>query len=80
MPIYVGSGIPLLPDFFALNKAKLDKTPIQNLTEARQKLLSLINTDRANHSLPPVSLSNELNAIAQGHSDNMVKLNFFRTR
>lgn len=77
VPIYIGSSIPLLPDFFALNKGKLDKAPISNLNEARQKLLSLINIDRANHSLPPVSLSSELNAIAQGHSENMVKLNFF---
>lgn len=76
-PVYVGQDIPLLPDFFALNPAKLDKTPLADLNQARQKLLELINSDRAKHSLNSVSLSNELNQIAQSHSDNMVKLNFF---
>ncbi|MBI4994915.1 hypothetical protein HZC21_04720 [Candidatus Peregrinibacteria bacterium] len=76
-PIYVGQDIPLLPDFFALNPAKLDQTALNDLNQARQKLLELINLDRAKYSLSPISLSNELNQIAQGHSDNMIKLNFF---
>lgn len=77
VPIYIGEEIPLLPDYFALNETKLNTNPVDNLDEARNKLLNLINADRAQYSLPAVTLSNELNEIAQNHSKNMVKLNFF---
>ncbi len=81
-PIYVedsvlGKNIPLLPDYFALNPGKLDISPVQNLITARQTLLNLINADRNLHGLNPVTISEALNEIAQGHSQNMVKLNFF---
>lgn len=77
VPIYIGAGIPLLPDFFALNPGKLDTTPIADLNQAKQQLLALINRDRASMKLPPVTLSNELNPIAQTHSQDMIERNFF---
>lgn len=77
VPIYVGSFIPLLPDYFALNEPELDESPLQNLDQARQTLLNLINADRAAHSLPAVALANDLNEVAQAHSANMARLNFF---
>lgn len=77
VPIYVGTALPLLPDYYSLHPPVLDTTPITDIGQARLKLLSLINKDRAAHGLPPVAISNGLNLIAQAHSQNMVNLNFF---
>ncbi|MFA6520897.1 MAG: CAP domain-containing protein [Candidatus Gracilibacteria bacterium] len=77
IPIFVGDSIPLLPDYFALNEEVLDTSPISNLNTAKQQLLTLINKDRANHSLAPVAMDNALNAIAQAHSQDMKDRNFF---
>lgn len=76
-PIYVGNSVPLLPDYFALHPPKLNKSPLTDLNEVRQQFLKLINSDRDAHNLKPVALSNELNVIAQAHSQNMVDFNFF---
>lgn len=77
VPIYVGNYIPLLPDFFALNEGTLDTSLLGDLAQARQKLLVLINADRAVYSLAKVSLADDLNSLAQGHSQNMADNNFF---
>lgn len=77
VPVYVGSAIPLLPDFFSLNPGKLSKTPINDLNQARQQLLDLVNKDRSTQFLPPVKLANDLNSIAQAHSQDMIDRNFF---
>lgn len=76
-PVYVGSGIPLLPDFFALNEQSLDAKPLTDLSAARITMLQLINKDRADHGLSGVSLDSSLNVIAQAHSDSMMRNNFF---
>lgn len=76
-PVYVGTEIPLLPDFFALHPQKLDPAVTVDLQRDRELLLRLINTDRANHTLPPVQLNEDLNSVAQTHSQNMANLNFF---
>lgn len=77
VPVYVGATFPLLPDFFALNKPKLSTAPVGNLGDARKELLKLINRDRADHGISPVALDDELNTVAQGHSNNMATNNFF---
>lgn len=77
VPIFVGTEIPLLPDYFALNPAELDPTPLNDIGKARNELLALINNDRKSNGLLAVVLINELNSIAQAHSANMVNQNFF---
>lgn len=76
-PVYVGNSLPLLPDFFALNPSKLSTASINSLPTARTDLLALINADRAANNLAPVTINDDLNSVAQAHSQNMATLNFF---
>lgn len=75
MPIYVQTGIPLIPDFFDLyypeNKQNFD------LVTFRQELLNLINKERVKLKRTPVELDNALNNLAQLHTEDMKKRNFF---
>lgn len=77
VPIYVGTAIPLIPDYFALNEPELDPSPLTDLNKARMKFLELINVDRAANGLAAVSLASDINSIAQAHTQNMVNQNFF---
>lgn len=75
-PIYIGDGIPLIPDFFDLNQHDpYNKT--LDLSQERQDMLKLINLSRSEHGLQPVVLADDLNNLAQAHSDDMNKNNFF---
>lgn len=76
VPIYVGSSIPLIPDFFDLQDP-LEKTENLNLEEARDELLNYINIERQNHGLGTVKLVSELNTLAQNHTNDMVENDFF---
>ncbi len=75
-PIYIGNRIPLLPDFFDLNERKAFQGNV-NLAQAREDLLSLINQSRIQHGLSPIELSDELNDLAQTHSQDMKDNNYF---
>lgn len=75
-PIYVGSSIPILPDFFDLNERSLF-TGTLDIEQAKQELLSYINIARIRQGLKVVSLSSDLNTLAQDHSADMAKNNFF---
>ncbi len=77
VPIYVGSAIPLLPDYFTLHPPVLSTAPLSSMDTVRKELLGYINADRAKLSLPPVTLSSELNIIAQGHSQDMMDHQYF---
>ncbi|GEM_PF-3392770 len=77
VPVYVGTAIPLIPDFFALNEPELDPAALGALHSVRAKLLDLINVDRGAHGLNSVTLAPDLNSVAQNHSQNMVNQNFF---
>lgn len=77
VPIFVGTEIPLIPDYFALHPQELDTSPLKNLDKAREELLSLVNKDRRDNGLLPATLIPQLNSIAQAHSQNMVDKNFF---
>ncbi|MBI2453874.1 hypothetical protein HYV58_01710, partial [Candidatus Peregrinibacteria bacterium] len=77
VPVYVGPSLPLLPDYFALETATLDKKAITDSDKFRREFLTFINMDRENTGLKKVSVSSELNAIAQAHSENMVETPFF---
>ena len=74
--IYINTGIPLIPDFFDT----LDRTLFEgtlDLNKSRDQLLKLINSSRKEHGLSEVSLSTELNNLAQAHSQDMADNNFF---
>lgn len=75
-PIYIGNVIPLIPDFFDLNQRELFEITL-DLNQERQNMLKLINQSRSEHGLQPIVLADELNNLAQAHSDDMVKNNYF---
>ncbi len=75
-PIYIGNIIPLIPDYFDIHTRELFKGTF-DLTAQRQEMLNLINQDRAKNGLNPVVLADELNSLAQAHSDDMKNNNFF---
>lgn len=74
--IYVGSGIPLIPEFFDLNTRTFASSNF-SLTAKRNEMLALINNFRAEYNLPPVEIINELNNLAQIHTDDMAENNYF---
>lgn len=75
-PVYINTGIPLLPNYFDLNPYI---APIDNfsLPSARNEFLEYINEARTEAGLKPVVIDNELNTLAQLHSDDMVERDFF---
>lgn len=73
-PVYIGS-MPLLPDYFDLYTRQYF-TGTLNLSDARAELLKLINEIRNNGGLDSVVIDNNLNELAQAHSDNMKATNF----
>ncbi len=75
-PLYIGSKIPLLPNFFDLNERSFFNGDI-DVEDAREELLEYINEAREDHGLDPVEISDELNDLAQDHSDDMAENNFF---
>lgn len=75
-PVYIGSKIPLLPDFFD----KTDReyfTGTVSLSSMRNELLNDINNSRTAQGLNTIVLSDELNNLAQLHSDDMANNNYF---
>lgn len=74
--VYVATGIPLLPDFFDLFERKSFEG-VLNLSSARNEMLNLINAARQEHGLSAITLSAELNQVAQKHSQDMADNNFF---
>ncbi|PIZ75321.1 hypothetical protein COY05_04270 [Candidatus Peregrinibacteria bacterium CG_4_10_14_0_2_um_filter_38_24] len=75
-PVYIGNSIPLLPDFFDINKRKYF-TGTVSLNAMRNEMLNEINKSRKKHGLNEVVLADELNALAQIHTDDMSKNNYF---
>ncbi|MCX6735290.1 MAG: S-layer homology domain-containing protein [Candidatus Peregrinibacteria bacterium] len=75
-PVYVGNIVPLIPDFFDLNERAYYKDSF-NLTNERKKLLNLINQSRSAHGLAEIVMDDQLNILAQEHSDDMKTNNYF---
>ncbi|NIA02080.1 MAG: hypothetical protein GWP15_01725 [Nitrospirae bacterium] len=75
-PIYLGETVPLIPDYFDLNERSLF-SGILDINALREELLSAINKERSVYGYPKVELDPELNSIAQNHSEDMTKNNFF---
>jgi len=75
-PIYIGSGIPLIPDFFDINERSIF-TGTVNPEAMQTELLNYINKSRQDFGLSTVQTTPELNSIAQLHSEDMANNNFF---
>jgi uncharacterized protein YkwD len=75
-PIYVGGMIPIIPDYFDLN-TRTYFTNGFDLTTLKMELLKEINMSREEFGLKEVIISNELNTLAQNHSDDMAENNYF---
>ncbi|MFA5948392.1 MAG: CAP domain-containing protein [Candidatus Gracilibacteria bacterium] len=75
-PVYVGSIIPLIPDYFDYSTRSLFNSKL-DLTKMREELLSYINLGRKSQKASAVVLDEGINKIAQSHADDMAKNNFF---
>ncbi|MFA6305182.1 MAG: S-layer homology domain-containing protein [Candidatus Gracilibacteria bacterium] len=75
-PVYIGNEIPILPNFFDTNKREYFTGTVQ-LDSLRNEMLDKINKARRDHGLNEISMSDELNTLAQLHSDDMAKNNYF---
>jgi hypothetical protein len=75
-PLYLQDTIPLIPDYFDLNKRELFIQDF-DLEELRQDLLYEINKSRFEHGLTAVSMTTSLNNLAQNHTTDMITNNFF---
>lgn len=77
IPIYINSGIPLVPDYVDIGKIKQIKKANISLSENRNQLLQMINIIREGEGIPKVSLDSALNSLAQNHANDMIQRNFF---
>ncbi|MBW3625327.1 MAG: hypothetical protein KY468_18175 [Armatimonadetes bacterium] len=75
-PIYVGSGVPLLPNTLDYQGFPSPGAPL-NARGTRDRWIDLINKDRAAFGLEPVALDDRLTAAAQSHIDDMIGRNYF---
>ena len=84
-PIYVGTGIPLLPDFVDFLPLSYDSTSLKALIKSQPKtiealrssLLSMINHKRKLWGRSLLTLDDPLTSLAQSHSNDMMTRNFF---
>ncbi len=76
VPIYIGNGIPIIPDFFDLQDP-MEITESFHIGTSRSELLSYINEERATHGLSGISMRDDLNDVAQAHAKDMANLNYF---
>lgn len=75
--VYIGKSIPLIPDFFDLQEPIVLVPGNINIENTRNEILELINQERKSMGVQEVELSDELNTLAQNHTEDMVKNNFF---
>ncbi|MCC7197487.1 S-layer homology domain-containing protein [Candidatus Peregrinibacteria bacterium] len=75
-PIYVKTGIPLTPDYFDIHKTNEQEKNF-DLASDRNSLLGLINSERKTYGLSIVEIDASLNNLAQLHSEDMAKNNYF---
>ncbi len=68
-PVWCGEQAPRS---MRVSAASSDPPP-KTREEAEQRMLGLVNRDRANHKLPPLQLDRRLTSIARFHSDEMLR-------
>jgi uncharacterized protein YkwD len=75
-PVYIGEGVPLVPDFFDMQDP-YEVTKELDLETARKELQNYINVERNLHGLNSLALNDNLNTLAQNHADDMKNRDFF---
>ncbi len=76
IPIYPKAIYPLLPnpnDLAGLKPVSLST----NVTLLQTQMLNLVNEDRLNHGLAPLTLDPKLSALAQSRTDDMASNDYF---
>lgn len=77
VPIYIGTGTPLIPDYQDINATMKVKSKSVDLANDREQILKFINDIRTGLGKQKVTLNPTLNTLAQKHADDMVARNFF---
>lgn len=77
VPIYIGTGTPLIPDYQDINDTMKVKSKSVDLANDREQMLKFINDIRTGLGKQKVTLNTALNTLAQKHADDMVARNFF---
>ncbi len=77
IPVYIGTGTPLIPDYLDINDVMKLKEKNINLSQDREYIVGLINNIRTGLGKKAVTLNASLSALAQKHSEDMVSRNFF---
>ncbi len=80
VPVYVMTGMPLIPDYQDLLSESPPPRQTLRLLIDQRKMLASINAVRTEMGLSRVILNQNLNTIAQNHSNDMVQRNFFGHR
>lgn len=83
-PVYVGTSsnpiVPLIPDYIDLNAGRDFNAVVAsqptNIDTLRNNLLYLINQKRGQWGVASLTLDNDLNNLAQGHSNDMASNNY----
>ncbi len=77
IPVYVANGTPLIPDYMDINATMKVAKKSTDLNKDREYILTLINDIRAGMGKQKITLSPQLNTLAQKHAEDMVTRNFF---
>ena len=67
-PVWCGEDPPAA---LTVHIGEEDTAPVASGAEAEERLLRLVNQDRARHGLPPLELDTRLAQVARAHSDEM---------
>ncbi len=76
-PVYRTNYFPLIPDYFDLNSAKLNKFLVIDEDAEVDNLLNYINKDRKKVGLKKVVLDADLSSLAEYHIADMINNNYF---
>lgn len=77
IPVYISTGVPLIPDYLDLNATMKIKGMTIDATRDREYILGLINDIRTGLGKKKVTLNAQLNTLAQKHANDMMIRNFF---
>ncbi len=76
-PVYQRGSIPLIPDYFDLNRLILEPGKSFNSSSEESTLLRYINQERSRYGFGGVTLESDLSAIAEDHAEDMKDRDYF---
>lgn len=77
IPVYVATGVPLIPDYADMTDILTPKSQTINLKDDMANMLSLVNIVRKGLGKNSITLDPALSAIAQAHAQDMITRQFF---